>query len=50
MTEDSAVWTDPYFDAGGGEIWVVTRSVPARDANGIFALVTTDLPVDAPVR
>ena len=50
LAEDSGVWTDPYFDAGGGEIWVVTRSVPVRDANGIFALVTTDLPVDAPVR
>ena len=38
----------PYFDAGGGEIWMVTRSVPVRDAEGIFALVTTDLPVEAP--
>ena len=39
----------PYFDAGGGEIWMITRSVPARDA-WVFAIVTTDLPVDAPGR
>ena len=38
----------PYFDAGGGEIWMITRSVPVRDADGVFAIVTTDLPVDAP--
>ena len=38
------------FDAGGGEIWMITRSVPVRDADGIFAIVTTDLPVDAPSR
>ena len=33
-----------YFDAGGGEIWMVTCSVPVRDAEGVFALITTDLP------
>ena len=35
-------------DAGGGEIWMITRSVPVRDAGGFFAIITTDLPVDAP--
>ena len=45
---DVGVWTSPYFDAGGGEIWMITRSVPARDSAGIFAIVTTDLPVDGP--
>ena len=29
---------------------MVTRSVPVRDSGGIFALVTTDLPVEAPDR
>ncbi|MXY60410.1 MAG: hypothetical protein F4Y96_08310 [Chloroflexi bacterium] len=48
LAADAGVWTAPYFDAGGGEIWMVTRSVPVRDAGGIFAIVTTDLPVDAP--
>lgn len=48
LAANAGVWTDPYFDAGGGEIWMVTRSVPVRDADGIFAIVTTDLPVEAP--
>ena len=50
LAADTSIWTPPYFDAGGGEIWMITRSVPARDAGGIFAIVTTDLPVDAPGR
>ena len=50
LTANEGVWTDPYFDAGGGEIWMITRSVPVRNADGIFAIVTTDLPVDAPAR
>ena len=50
LAANAGVWTNPYFDAGGGEIWMVTRSVPVRDAEGIFAIVTTDLPVDAPDR
>ncbi len=48
LASNASVWTSPYFDAGGGEIWMITRSVLARDADGIFAIVTTDLPVDAP--
>ena len=48
LAANASIWTPPYFDAGGGEIWMITRSVPARDAEGIFAIVTTDLPVDAP--
>ena len=47
LAANASVWTAPYFDAGGGEIWMVTRSVPARDSEGIFAVVTTDLPVDS---
>ena len=50
LTANAGVWTAPYFDAGGGEIWMITRSVPVRDAEGVFALVTTDLPVDAPAQ
>ncbi len=45
---DSGVWTEPYFDAGGGEIWMITRSITLRDADGVFAVVTTDLAVDGP--
>ena len=50
LAADAGVWTDPYFDAGGGEVWMVTRSVPVRDAEGIFAIITTDLAVDAPTQ
>ena len=47
LTANANIWTSPYFDVGGGEIWMITRSVPARDAESVFAIVTTDLPVDA---
>ena len=46
LAVNGSIWTAPYFDAGGGEIWMITRSVPARDNEGVFAIVTTDLPVD----
>ena len=50
LAADTGIWTAPYFDAGGGEIWMITLAVPARNAEGIFAIVTTDLPVDAPAQ
>ena len=50
LTANTGVWTDPYFDAGGGEIWMITRSVPVRNADGIFAIITTDLAVDPPTQ
>ena len=48
LEADAGVWTEPYFDAGGGDIWMITRSVSLRDADGVFAVVTTDLAVDDP--
>ena len=50
LAANAGIWTAPYFDKGGGEIWMITRSVPARDDKGIFAIVTTDVPVDAPAQ
>ena len=50
LATNAGVWTEPYFDAGGGEVWMVTRSVPVRDAEGIFAIISTDLAVDAPAK
>ena len=50
LAADASVWTDPYFDSGGGEIWMITRSVLVRDADGIFVVITTDLAVDAPTQ
>ena len=37
------IWTDPYFDAGGGDIWMKTRSVPVFINGKIRAVATTDL-------
>ena len=48
IAANAAVWTEPYFDAGGGEVWMITRAVPLTDANGLFAIITTDLTVDEP--
>ncbi len=50
IAADEGIWSEPYFDTGGGEIWMITRSVPVRDSRGVFAVVTTDLEVDAPSR
>lgn len=44
----SAVWSDPYFDEGGGNIWMQTLSVPVFAEGKIIAVATTDLAVDAP--
>ena len=48
LTTNKGVWIPPFYDEGGGNIWMTTRSVPARDDRGVFAIVTTDLEVDPP--
>lgn len=50
LAANAGIWTPPYFDEGGGDIWMITRSVPARDGDGVFVILTTDLPVDEPER
>jgi hypothetical protein len=40
-----AIWTEPYFDAGGGEVWMRTRAVPVLKNNEIVAVATTDVKV-----
>jgi len=44
------VWSAPYFDAGGGETWMITYSVPffRRDgaARALAGVVTADLDLD----
>jgi len=39
-----AIWTEPYFDAGGGNIWMKTRTVPVFINGKIKAVATTDMP------
>ena len=46
-----AVWSTPYFDAGGGETWMITYSVPffrasAHGARQLAGVVTADLALD----
>lgn len=45
---NSGVWSEPYFDAGGGDIWMKTYSVPVKKAGVIVAIATTDLQVEKP--
>lgn len=40
-----AIWTEPYFDAGGGEVWMRTRAVPVVVNSEIVAVATTDVKV-----
>ena len=44
----AATWTEPYYDAGGGEIWMITRIVPLMKDGVVYAVVTTGLPTDKP--
>lgn len=45
------VWSDPYFDVGGGDIWMITYSVPffrtlATGERVLAGVVTADLALD----
>ena len=42
----AAIWTEPYFDAGGGNIWMKTRAVPVYIKGKIKAVATTDMSLD----
>jgi sigma-B regulation protein RsbU (phosphoserine phosphatase) len=40
-------WSEPYFDAGGGDMPIITYSQPLLDSNGnIYAVFTADLSLD----
>lgn len=39
----SEVWSAPYFDTGGGEIWMKTLSIPIKNNGKIVAVATTDM-------
>ena len=38
----AAIWTAPYFDTGGGNIWMKTRAVPVIINGKIIAIATWD--------
>ena len=40
-------WSEPYFDAGGGEQMMTTYSYPLKDSTGrIYAIITADISLD----
>jgi sigma-B regulation protein RsbU (phosphoserine phosphatase) len=41
-----AIWTEPYFDDGGGNILMKTRSVPVFVNGQMVAVATTDLSLE----
>jgi len=43
MQSGSEVWSAPYFDTGGGEIWMKTLSIPIKKNGKIVAVATTDM-------
>lgn len=49
IDQGKAVWTEPYFDEGGGGIWMRTRSYPIISSDGeVSAVATTDVRVSTP--
>jgi hypothetical protein len=46
----TAVWSDPYFDEGGGNIEMETYSVPLIVDGGVVGVATTDLPISSVAR
>lgn len=40
------VWTEPYFDAGGADIPMVTATVPVYDDARLIGVATTDVPLE----
>ena len=46
----SPVWSDPYFDEGGGNIEMETYSVPLIVGGEVVGVATTDLPISSGAR
>lgn len=46
-TVGKCLWSDPYYDEGGGEILMSTYSVPMLDDSGhVFAVLTADISLE----
>ncbi len=41
-----ALWGDPYFDKGGGEIWMATHSIPFKRDGKFAGVVTVDISIE----
>ena len=47
LEQEQGVWSEPYFDDGGGDILMTTFSMPVRDASGkVAAVLTADISLD----
>lgn len=42
-----ALWSEPYFDEGGGKTWMITYSVPFRRDDLFLGIVTVDIALDS---
>jgi phosphoserine phosphatase RsbU/P len=40
-----AIWTEPFFDEGGGNVVMITRAVPFRRTDQFWGIATIDMPV-----
>ena len=44
---DKPYWSEPYYDAGGGEMMMATYSKPLYDRNGrMYAIITADISLE----
>lgn len=43
--EGRAIWTEPFFDDGGGNVVMITRAVPFRRKDQFWGIATIDMPV-----
>jgi phosphoserine phosphatase RsbU/P len=41
-----SLWSEPYFDEGGGKTWMITYSVPFRKDDLFLGIVTVDIALD----
>jgi len=43
--EGRAIWTEPFYDDGGGNVVMITRAVPFRRQDQFWGIATIDMPV-----
>ena len=47
LQENKGYWSEPYFDSGGGKMFMTTYSVPVTDNEGnVVAVLTSDVSLD----
>lgn len=46
MAQGTALWSDPYLDRGGGDVMMITRSVPIQKEGRTVGVATVDVALD----